>query len=96
MKIKQFQKAKHYTGYRNSKFIVSLIINSGSGEYIKRRVVFAKSAMTRLNKMWKDHSITRSTKIRLINMSVVMIFSYIAEIWTLHIKMNKKSTPFMI
>lgn len=61
-------------------YLGSLIDNGGSsnGE-IRRRIQMSKSAMTKLNKIWKGRNICRKTKVRL----VFSIFLYGAESWTL-------------
>lgn len=60
------------------------INNTGSCEKeIRRRIGMAKTAMTQLQRIWRDRNISRKTKIKLVNSLVFSIFSYGAETWTL-------------
>ncbi|VEN44000.1 unnamed protein product, partial [Callosobruchus maculatus] len=48
-------------------YLGSLIDNSGSCENeIRRRIQQARVAMTKLIKIWRDHNITKATKMSLV------------------------------
>ncbi|VEN42234.1 unnamed protein product, partial [Callosobruchus maculatus] len=47
--------------------------------------------MTKLNKIWRDHSITKATKMSLVQSLVFSIFLYASETWTV-----KKAVPARI
>lgn len=65
-------------------YLGSTICNDGSCELdVRKRIGMAKSAMTRLSKIWTDRSISPKTKIGLIRTLVFSIFIYGAETWTL-------------
>lgn len=65
-------------------YLGSLIDNSGSCEgEIRRRIALARTAVTKLTKIWKDTAITKNTKLRLLNSLVFPIATYGAETWTL-------------
>ncbi|VEN61013.1 unnamed protein product, partial [Callosobruchus maculatus] len=64
-------------------YLGSLIDNSGSCENeIRRRIQQARVAMTKLTKIWRDHSITKATKMSLVQTLVFSIFLYASETWT--------------
>lgn len=50
---------------------------------IQRRIVLAKTTMTKLHKVWKDKQITTKTKRKLVETLVLPIALYGAETWTL-------------
>ncbi|VEN39957.1 unnamed protein product [Callosobruchus maculatus] len=65
-------------------YLGSLIDNSGSCENeIRRRIQQARVAMTELTKIWRDHNITKATKMLLVQSLVFSIFSYASETWTI-------------
>lgn len=65
-------------------YLGSLIENSGACEgEIRRRIALARTAVTKLTKIWKDTAITKNTKLRLLNSLVFPIATYGAETWTL-------------
>ncbi|CAG9109366.1 unnamed protein product [Plutella xylostella] len=71
-------------------YLGSLITNDGNCDSeIKRRIQIAKSAMTKLEKIWKNTNITKRTKVRLVHALVFPIFLYGSETWT--IKANLKT-----
>lgn len=75
---------QEYETVEQFQYLGSVITNKGSSEpEIRRRIGMAKSAMTQLNKIWKDRNITRRTKIHLIRTLVFSIFLYGAETWTI-------------
>ena len=60
------------------------ISNNGSCEVeVRRRIGMAKSAMSQLDRVWKDRSISITTKSYLVRTLVFSIFIYGAETWTL-------------
>ncbi|VEN39856.1 unnamed protein product [Callosobruchus maculatus] len=64
-------------------YLGSLIDNSGSCENeIRRRIQQARVAITKLTKIWRDHNITKSTKMSLVQSLVFSIFFYNSETWT--------------
>ncbi|VEN45765.1 unnamed protein product, partial [Callosobruchus maculatus] len=64
-------------------YLGSLIDNSGSCENeIRRRIQQARVALTRLTKIWRDHNITKATKMSLVQSLVFSIFLYASETWT--------------
>lgn len=64
-------------------YLGALIENTGGcdGE-IRRRIQLARSAMTQLNKVWRDRNITKQTKINLVSTLVFSVFLYASESWT--------------
>ncbi|VEN42029.1 unnamed protein product [Callosobruchus maculatus] len=64
-------------------YLGSLMDNSGSCENeIRRRILPARVAMTKLAKIWRDHNITKATKMSLVQPFVFSIFLYASETWT--------------
>jgi len=57
--------------------------NGGSSQENRRTIALAKTAMTKLNKFWKDRHITTTTKCKLVNTLVFPIALYAAETWIL-------------
>lgn len=65
-------------------YLGSSICNNGSCEKdVRRRIGMAKSAMSQLQKIWKNRGIKLKTKIRLVRTLIFSIFLYGAETWTL-------------
>lgn len=76
-------------------YLGSTITNNGNCESeIRRRIGMAKTAMSRLTKIWKDRSISQKTKIRLVRTLVFSIFLYGAETWTLRANERQKIDAF--
>ena len=76
-------------------YLGSYISNTGSSESdIRRRIGMAKSAMSRLTKIWKDRSITKHTKIKLVQTLIFSIFRYGAETWTIKAADRKRIDAF--
>lgn len=64
-------------------YLGSLIDNSGGCEVeVRRRIQQARSAMTKLTKIWRDNNITKATKMSLVQSLVFSIFLYGSETWT--------------
>jgi hypothetical protein len=69
---------------RNFKYLGAIINNKGTcDEEIRSRCGQARSAMSSLEKIWKDKAITRQTKIRLTRTLVFSIATYGCETWSL-------------
>ncbi|VEN59488.1 unnamed protein product [Callosobruchus maculatus] len=49
---------------------------------IRRRIQQARVPMTKLTKIWRDHNITKATKMSLVQSLVFSIFLYASETWT--------------
>lgn len=72
-------------------YLGSNISNLGGCEQeIKRRCAITRSAVEKLNKIWKDRRITKNTKVRLMKCLVFPIFLYGAETWSLRIQDRRK------
>lgn len=67
-------------------YLGSIITNNGNMDTeINRRRALAASAMKTLWKpLWRHHSITRATKLRVYNTSILSILLYGAETWPLN------------
>ncbi|KAJ2946814.1 hypothetical protein O0L34_g16138 [Tuta absoluta] len=76
-------------------YLGSLITSEGScTEEIRRRSGMAKSAMANLDKVWRNRSIRRKTKVRLVRALVFSIFLYGAETWTIKSGDSSKINAF--
>jgi hypothetical protein len=76
-------------------YLGSKLCNDGRCEgEIRRRIAMAKSAMTKLSKIWKDRSITIATKARLVRALVFPIFLYGAETWTIKARDQQRVDAF--
>jgi hypothetical protein len=65
-------------------FLGSYIKNTGgSSKEIKRRLSMARTSMINMQNIWKNHDVSKSTKIRLINSLIFSIATYGCESWTL-------------
>ncbi|CAH2235409.1 jg13268 [Pararge aegeria aegeria] len=64
--------------------------NGGCIDEIKRRMAISRSAMDKLQKIWRNRNITKATKIRLVKALVFPIFLYASETWTLRESEKKK------
>jgi len=81
----QISEIAGYEMINNCNYLGSLITNTGKCESeIQRRLTMANSATTKLNKIWKDRSIIKKTKLRLVTALVFPIATYAAETWTLN------------
>ena len=65
------------------KYLGSVITDEGSKREILLRIAQATAALTRLEPVLIDKSISLSSKIRLIRSLVISIFLYACEPWTL-------------
>ena len=66
------------------KYLGSAITDEGSKPEILSRIAQATAALTRLDPVWNDSSISLSSKIRLMRSLVTYIFLYTCESWTRH------------
>jgi len=74
-----------YEVVNNFNYLGLLITITGKCESeILRRLIMARSATTKLNQIWKERSITKTTKLRLVDALVFPIATYAAETWTLN------------
>lgn len=55
----------------------------GSTEEIKKRAAIAKTAVSKLTKIWKSRDITKRTKLRILHTLVFSIFLYASECCTI-------------
>ena len=76
-------------------YLGTRISNDGDcEEEIKRRIGMAKSAMANLNRIWKDHHISKMTKLRLINLLIFPIATYGSETWTIKASGRRRIEAF--
>ncbi|XP_037868505.1 uncharacterized protein LOC119628824 [Bombyx mori] len=58
-------------------YLGSIISNRGGSETeIRRRIGMAKSAMSQLNKIWRDRKILKKTKVQIVETLVFLTFLY--------------------
>jgi len=74
----------------NFKYLGAIISDKGSKPEILSRIALTTAALTKLRKIWKDHSISTGHKIRLMRALVLSIFLYACETWTLTSALQKK------
>ena len=72
------------------KYLGSLVTDEGSKPEILSRIAQATAALTRLNPVWIDKSISLSSKIRLMRSLVTSIFLYACESWTLTAELQRR------
>ena len=65
------------------KYLGSVIADEGSKPGILSRIAQTTAALTRLNPVWNDRSISLSSKIQVMFSLVISIFLYACESWTL-------------
>ena len=64
-------------------FLGSKITNEGScTPEIKRRLILGRTAMTKLNSIWKDKDISACTKARIVRAMIFPVATYASETWT--------------
>ena len=61
---------------------------------IKRRTAMAKASMSSMNKIWKDRSISKTTKIRLVSTLIFPIATYACETWIINAADCRKIEAF--
>ncbi|XP_037875941.1 uncharacterized protein LOC101744016 isoform X1 [Bombyx mori] len=65
-------------------YLGSLLTDRGGSEgEIRRRTQMAKTAMTKLKRIWQNRKVSNVTKMRLVRTLVFSIFLYGAESWTI-------------
>lgn len=65
-------------------YLGSVVSNTGgSSDEVKRRLAMARTQTVKLSKIWKDRTISKATKIRLVETLIFPIATYAAETWTL-------------
>jgi hypothetical protein len=68
-------------------YLGSLITNNGTTELeIQKRCEMSKIATKKLTKIWRDNSISKQLKVRLVQCLVFPILMYGCEAWTLRQK----------
>ena len=72
------------------KYLGSVITDEGSKPEILSRIAQATAALTRLNPVWIDKSISLSSKIRLMRSLVTSIFLYSCESWILTAQLQRR------
>ena len=76
-------------------YLGSFICNNGScDKEIIRRIQMSKGAMSKLEKVWRDRSVQRKTKVRLAQSLVFSIFLYGSESWTIKANMLSRIDAF--
>ena len=70
--------------------IGSVITDEGSKPEILSRIAQATAALTRLKPVWKDRSISLSSKLQLMRSLVTSIFPYACESWTLTAELHRR------
>ena len=72
------------------KYLDSFITDEGSNPETVSRKAQTTAALTRLTPVWKDMSISISSKIRLMRSLVTSIFVYTFKSWTLTAELQKR------
>lgn len=76
-------------------YLGSLLTDRGGSEgEIRRRTQMAKTAMTKLKRIWQNRKVSNVTKMRLVRTLVFSIFLYGAESWTIKASERKKINAF--
>ena len=81
------QKLETVTSFR---YLGSVITDEGSKPEILSRIVQTTAALTRLQPVWNDRSISLSSKIRLMCSLVTSIFLYACQSWTLTAELQRR------
>eukprot|EP00795_Rhopilema_esculentum_P007185 gene7185-biopygen8579 len=90
-----FVDGKEVEEVNNFNFLSSMIRPDGDCEKeIDRRLAMGRSAVGKLQKIWKNHDIRLVTKIRLMRSLVFSIVLYGAEAWTLKTRSRKRIDAF--
>lgn len=86
---------QEYESVNQFQYLGSMVTNKGNSEpEIRRRIGMAKSAMTELNKVWRDRNITNRTKVHLVRTLVFPIALYGVETWTIKAADRKRIDAF--
>ena len=72
------------------KYLGSVITDEGSKPELLCRIAQSTAALTRLDPIWIDKSISLSSKIRLMRSLVTFIFLYACESWALTAELHAK------
>ena len=72
------------------KYLGSVITDEGSKPELLCRIAQATAALTRLEPIWIDKSMSLSSKIRLMHSLVTSIFLYACESWTLTAELQRR------
>ena len=72
------------------KYLGSVITDEGSKPEILPGIAQTTAALTRLNPVWTDKSISIRSKIRLMRFLVTSIFLYACESWTLTAELQRR------
>lgn len=76
-------------------YLGSLVSNQGGcSEEIRRRIEIARTAMTKLHRIWCDKQVTSNTKKMIVRTLVHPIFYYGAETWTIRAGDRKRIEAF--
>lgn len=76
-------------------FLGSMISNQGGSSIeIRRRIAMAKTSMSAMHKLWKDRSISKTTKIRLVSTLIFPITTYACETWATNAADQRKIEAF--
>ena len=81
------QKLETFTSF---KYLGSVITDEGSKPEILSRIAQATAALTRLNPVWNDRSISLCPKIRLMRSLVTSIYLYACESWSLTTELQRR------
>ena len=73
------------------KYLGSVITDEGSKPEILSRIAHTAAALTRLKPVWKDRSISLSSKIRLMRSLVASIYLCSCESWTLTAELKRRT-----
>ncbi|WP_294059727.1 hypothetical protein [Thiolapillus sp.] len=72
------------------KYLGSVITDEGSKPEILTRIAQTTAALTRLEPVWIDKSISLSSKIRLMRSLVTSLFLYACDSWTLTAELQRR------
>jgi len=76
-------------------FLGSTITKDGEcKEEIRKRIMLGRTAMSGLDKIWKDKNITKKTKVRLVKALVFPVTMYGCETWTMKARDRKRINSF--
>ena len=74
----------------NFKFLGAIISNEGSKSEILSRIAQTTSTLSRLKIIWKDKSISLSSKVKLVRTLILSTFLYACESWTLTAEIERR------
>lgn len=61
---------------------------------IRRRIAMGKTAVAKLTRIWKDHSISKRTKMAIVKTLIFPITTYAAESWTMKMADRRRIDAF--